>query len=466
MNAIPRTSRAVLAGGWADLHKAYFVGFVAVLLACWSPLKILAYALPTLFTGWLLLRAPSGISSNRLAGLLSFAVLVAFVHSLIVDEFLVFNFVLALITYSAFLPILVIDSKHLASRELVIQLRRVTSTMIVVQGVIGIIQAVYGATQTGTFGGGNGDHVQGTIYPFLGVEGGFANPMFATNMVLMLLACLSMPGVLSGPRRNYLVIGVVALVLASVVHVMAFLIAAGGLAWFITRSRKPPTKATKASQRRVVAVGVFAVVLGFAAIPQDFVNGCNIAEHAVNVDALEVPRAIMLYRVFTQLPEEAPLQPIIGLGFGQFSSRASLMSSGMFLGTEDARRSLPIGSPQATRLATDYCVALLIAFAESMQTMGSTHQPFFSFLSVYTELGLIGVLVLLLAIFRVLRRVQRKSREHPELRFPAFLFTTGTLFVVFLGFQENYWEIPQAILVGLLLLKVAYANIIHDPDAS
>jgi len=466
MNAIPRTSRAVLADGWTDLHKAYFVGFVAVLLACWSPFKILAYALPTLFTGWIVLRTRSGISSNRLAGLLSLAVLVALVHSLVVEEFLVFNFVLALVTYSAFLPILVIESKQLASRELVSQLLRVTSSMVVAQGVIGMIQAVYGATQTGTFGGGNGDHVQGTIYPYLGLEGGFANPMFATNMVLMLLACLSMPEAFSGRRRNYLVIGVVALVLASVVHVMAFLIAAGGLAWFITRSRKPPTKATKASQRRVAAVGVFAVVLGFAALPEDFVNGCSIAEHAVNVDALDVPRAIILYRVFTELPEEAPLQPIIGLGFGQFSSRASMMSSGMFLGSEDARRSLPIGSPQATRLATDYCVSLLISFGDRMQAMGSTLQPFFSFLSVYTELGLIGVLVLLAAVFRVLHRVQQKSREHPELRFQAFLFTTGALFVVLLGFQENYWEVPQAIFVGLLLLKVAYANIIHGPDAS
>jgi O-antigen ligase len=112
---------------------------------------------------------------------------------------------------------------------------------------------------------------------------------------------------------------------------------------------------------------------------------------------------------------------------------------------------------------------LLVAFADENDHIGSTQQPFSSFMSVYTELGFLGLACVLIAVMRILRRVQRAARNDEQQRLPALLFTAGVTFLVLLGLQENYWEAPQAIFIGLLLLKVLYANIVHgastdDPE--
>jgi hypothetical protein len=43
---------------------------------------------------------------------------------------------------------------------------------------------------------------------------------------------------------------------------------------------------------------------------------------------------------------------------------------------------------------------------------------------------------------------------------------TGSVFLLLLGFQENYWEVSQAIFVGCMLLKVLYANVVYATEAS
>jgi hypothetical protein len=37
----------------------------------------------------------------------------------------------------------------------------------------------------------------------------------------------------------------------------------------------------------------------------------------------------------------------------------------------------------------------------------------------------------------------------------------GLIFLLLLGLQENYWEVPQAIFVGVLLNQVMLANLLH-----
>ncbi len=55
------------------------------------------------------------------------------------------------------------------------------------------------------------------------------------------------------------------------------------------------------------------------------------------------------------------------------------------------------------------------------------------------------------------------ARSHPK-RVEAFFFGTGVLTLFGAGFFEFYWEIPQTIFVGCLILKVLYANIMYLPD--
>ena len=140
------------------------------------------------------------------------------------------------------------------------------------------------------------------------------------------------------------------------------------------------------------------------------------------------------------------------------------MASGLFLGGPSSPKPVPFLGAQSTRLAEDYCFTLFRSYATEESFIGSSQQPFFSYLSVYTELGITAIVALVVFVMKLLRRVQRAARDRPQVRVQALVVTSGSIFLLLLGLQENYWEMPQAILVGVLLLKVVYANVMY-PEA-
>lgn len=440
------------------------VGFVAVLIGCFTPLKALAYLLPCLFTLWVALHG--GVPRNRMFAIAITIAIGAVAYPLIVREFLVVNYLVAIVTYSTVIPIVAIENRWVASRDLLEKLLAIMVPMILLQGAIGIVQAVYGAVQSGTLSADNGDRVAGTIYPHLSPENAFSNPMFAVNMAMMLLACMSLPGALDGRRRKALIVGAISLVLASVVHVLVFLVAAAVAAVLFVRA--PRAGGRQAGPRnRLLILLVLISGLSYLALPENVGGISRVAETALDLEAVDIPRAIMLGRVLIDLPDEDAAQPYIGLGPGQFSSRASLIMSGVFLGAEDTERSLPFVTPRVTRLASDYCIALMVAARDAdkdQRQIGSSQQPFFSWLDIYTETGLVGLIIVFGSIARLLLRVRRQARTRPEVRWLAVLCTAGIVFLVLIGWQVDYWEVPQAILVGALALKVVYANVMYPQD--
>lgn len=441
-----------------ELRRAYFVGFVAVLVGCFTPLKALGYLLPGLFTLWMALHR--GVMLNRMFTVLATVAVGAAAYNLIVREFLAVNYLVAVVTYSTVIPILVIDNRWLASRALLDKMIAVMVPMIFLQGVIGIVQAVYGATQSGTFSNDNGDHVAGTIYPHLDAEHAFSNPMFAVNMALMLLACLSLPSALDGGRRKAMIVGAVSLVLASVLHVLVFLVVAIVVAMVFVRA--PRTDGAPSGPRnRLLILLVLIAGLSYVALPENVASISRVAETAFDLEAVDIPRAIMLGRVLFDLPDEDAAQPYVGLGPGQFSSRASLIMSGVYLGGDDAPKALPFVTPRVTRLANDYCIALMLGARDTGADVGSTQQPFFSWLNVYTEAGVLGMIVVFGSIVRLLLRVRAHCRRRSEVRVQALVCCAGVLLLVMLGWQADYWEVPQAILVGVLVFKVIYANVMY-----
>lgn len=449
MDAVPDTQ--------ITLHRTYYMGFVVVLVACFSPFKIVGYIAPALFTAWISVASNNRVMRTRLVALAFTAIVIGLFYALLAPEFLVANYLLALVTYSAFLPILAIDSQALASVALYRRMLTTTASMMLFQGALGIVQYAYGVVDTGRFG--EGDYVEGTIHPQLSSDANFSNPIFAVNITLMLLACISMPGVLTKGRAK-LVVGAVALVMASVFHVLVFLLGGFVIARIATRVRVRTSGPRKPRSKWMLALLVVGG-LGAATFPVRLLS--TYAGDVLDMEALAVPRAILMYRVFTELPHDAPLQPYIGLGPGHFSSRASLIASGLYLGGPDTPKVVPLMTPQVTYLALEYCISLLLAFIDS-EAVGSTQQPFSSFMSVYTELGLVGLVLILWTVLRIVRRVQTTLRVHPQRRPQAVAFCTGVFFLLLLGFQENYWEAPQAILVGLLLLKALYATLVHGAD--
>ncbi|HSN28136.1 MAG TPA: hypothetical protein VLT45_17745, partial [Kofleriaceae bacterium] len=234
MEAVPANGHAE-GTALTPAQHAYYVGYIAVLVACFTPFKLLAYTLPTLFTAWMLYSAYTPAAGNRLAKIALVAAGIAVLHEILGHPFILSNYLIALVTFSAALPILVLDARSFGSRELLQRMLLATTVMILIQGIWGSVQGINEAIHRGTFGENVGDWVEGTIHPALAAEMAGSNPMFAINMALMLIACLSLPGIFTGKRTKALVIGTFSFVLASVVHVFIFLIAAGALSVVLLR---------------------------------------------------------------------------------------------------------------------------------------------------------------------------------------------------------------------------------------
>jgi hypothetical protein len=437
--------------------RAYYVGYVAMLIATFTPFKALGYLLPLAFIAWMGLH--HAVSRNRMFVIVAALLGAAAVYETVLDEFLLTNYLVACVTFSAFLPLWIIDDRLVTSRVLQVDMLGATSTMVLCQGVVGVIQALYGATQTGTFSGDNGDYVAGTIYPHLGAERAFSNPMFAVNMVFMLLGCLSHPEPTRRKGRTALLLGAIALVLASVMHVLVFLIAALVGAWILTRPRRVTGPRRSRGTRGILLLLAVVSSLSYFALSDNVALVTRVAERSIDLEAVDIPRVLLITQVFSELPAEEPLQPLIGLGPGQFSGRAALIMSGLYLGGPDNPKPLPLLSPQATTLSNFYCISLLIAMGEQEGDIGSSQQPFFSYMTVYTEAGLVGSVLVLLLFGRTLWRVRMQARRTPEARLQLLLFAAAVIFLFFLGWQAAYWETPQALFVGMLLLKVMHANL-------
>ena len=139
-----------------------------------------------------------------------------------------------------------------------------------------------------------------------------------------------------------------------------------------------------------------------------------------------------------------------GLGPGQFSSRAALIVTGQYFGGNNPV-ALPLIPVQMSEPMDEYFWDDFVA-ARSNRHYGSTHQPAFSWLSVFVEMGVVVTLLIAFFIFFLLARIRHYVRTYRD-AILAMALSMGILFVCFLGIQENYWEIPQAIFPGLLILK-------------
>lgn len=432
-------------------QRGYFGAFVLATLVCWSPMNLLAYFAPALVLVWFLLVTDSGETALRLLLWVSIWAVLATWRGLGDPTFAVTGALATLVTYSSFAVVVAIPSGRIAGGDLSSRMVGLVRWVLVAEALLGLVQAVYGYRQTGTFDLANGDYVEGTIHPALEPELSFSNPMFATNMAFILIALL--PRALMRKRDAALVLGGGAvLILASVVHVLLFLATALVIAYVVYRPR---------IGRRPVAVAAVLAIVGASWLAWSLLrtNLGHVPRFAQLMLAGEYPRAVVVERMMTEAPDEYSMMPVLGLGPGQFGSRAALIATGMYFGGVVNPRPLalvPTGmSEPFRRYALDQWLA-----ASANPAFGSTHQPFFSWLSVYAEFGAVGFGALVVLVVALVFRIRGAVRADGD-RIQATAVGAGVIFLFLLGLQENYWEIPQAILPGLMLLKTLYADLLH-----
>lgn len=433
-------------------QRNYLRAFIVSALICWSPFKALAYATPFLAILWLLVTTRDSQVLRRLVFWLCAWLSIIALHFGLETDFVLHSSFLSFLTYGTFAFLWIVPNEPLRHGLLYARMLRTCYWLVLIEAFWGIVQAGYGYLQEGTFDLGSGDHVEGTIHPQLEPALAFSNPMFAANMAFLLIALFPV-GAFKKKWSATLLLGCTVLVLASVLHVLVFFVVSVLIALLMFR----PT-VTDVKTWLFPALGVILVlVLAFFLLPT---NVSGLPGMAIAMVEGQYPRTDAIEIAFVEIPRDDPWMVLIGLGPGQFSSRAGLIGTGLYFGGPLDPRGLPLLPQGMSQTFEKYLLSLWLRAAQTPY-YGSTQQPYFSWLSVSAEFGVpifigifVGAAVLLIRV-----RAQAQTKEEKLL---AVSWGAGLIFLFLLGMQENYWEVTQAIFVGAMLAKVQYALLISS----
>lgn len=439
-----------------DYAKYYYESFLVALLIVLLPSRILAYLVPFIALTWFIVRSGSGLVLRKTFLLIfGYTLLIFGYYAVYYFQDLYFlsgNAVVAFLTYGSFIFILLLPGTITSGTYSYEKYAKLLEWVIAIQGFVGIMQFLL-VVVTGKFHILAGDAVQGTIglFAFVLEQPGFGNQMFAINMVFFLLYFL--PYVLVHRRGVVaLVLGFVSLLLAGVLHVFISLLA-GFLFTVLFYYR-----GLLIGHLHKIVLAIALVILLILPVQLIMPNIFRTTDMYLSLygDG-KSPKIDAMDQAFNKLPEEYPVVYLIGLGPGQFSSRAGLMSSGEYFGSKIALLPNITSKP-----FVKYFQKIWHRYAAKDDSYGNStmHRPYFSLLSVFAEFGAIGSLLFLylaIHLFLKFRKLFIVSPDEKRMHGYLYFFSGASIiFILFVSFFENYLETTQAIFPGLMLLKVFY----------
>ena len=426
-------------------QRAVLYAIIFAALICWSPFNLLAYTAPFLVLGLMVIWGRDFRLLNRaVIGLCLWITMTVF-YPLINSNFQFANALISLVTWAGLVVLLILPTSRLSGNWLYLKAQKVAWIILAIEAVWGIVQGLYGYTQTGTFDLATGDFIEGTIHPWLGAELAYSNVMFAINIAILLLFLFpSLIRKLSYRKIFVYALGLLAFVMASVVHVILFLGIAVGAALFINYGAR--LRLSRLIRIGVLFGGLFLIAWIF--LPK---NLSHIKLYGRQLLQGEVPKTQSVLVALQEMPEDNWYLPLIGLGPGQYASRAGLISSGRYFGGRNPRQISYLPN-QFTESQRKYLLPLWDWYL-SNPYFGSTQVPYFSWLAIYTEWGLFGWLIVVIILVRIINSIRRLERNY---HFEKWSLVAAVALFFLLGFQENNWEVPQAWFSGLLFFKVMY----------
>lgn len=424
-----------------------------------SPLKIVGYFFPILLLVMLFFRLPSrSFYKKLLIAVLSFGAIGLFYF--LKATFFNHNFswvgaLLSLMTYGSLVSVLVYPSFKIGYDDVITKkVNHFLFIVFVVETMMACLQLfLFLLLHVTSFDGAVGDIVQGTINPlsFINESVGFNNQVFTINYVFLLAYLVPF---LRKTKQQYLIfVAVFVILMASVLHVVfSFLLAlltCSLLIGFI-RYRKQIIK--------FLFLGGSLAALLFVMQPKNF---SLFSFYYNDLVSLESPKSLVLVNTLAFLPKEYPDALLLGLGPGQYTSRASLMTTGRYFGEFNNPTKIPLLDGSFTSKAfKDYVFDIWETYATNAEQYGNStmSRPFFSILSLCTEFGVIVFVVLTILLFRQLLKMRRRylQQSAQKQRVPAyfsFVNMVSVLFLFCLAFFENYLESSASICAGLLLMK-------------
>ena len=440
--------------------KHYYETFVIALIVTLLPSRALGYLVPAFCLIWYLIRSKSGNTLKRLVIItLVYTVIITFyviLNQITGTDFLTSNAAVSLLTYGSFIFILLIEGDFVRYEHSYEKYARILSYATLIQGLVGIFQFTIVAL-TGRFDIIPGDAVQGTIglLTFVGGEPGFGNQMLAINLVFFLVFLI--PNVLVHRRGiGSFLIGLIALMLAGVLHIFISLVFSAIVTLFLYRRNLIFSNIGRLISAVVLAI-LLILPLGII-FPGVFTTANIFITLYSNQDS---PKFEVVNRTVIDMPQEYPHVYLVGLGPGQYLSRAGLMSSGKYFD-----QYVPFFSNTISEPMKEYGYSIWNAYSSNTNRFGNStmHRPFFSLLSIFAEFGLVFLIALfiyLIVLVYKMRKAYLRYRSNQQYQSAYLSFGVGLSFVFLLSisFFDNYLETTQAIFPGLLLVKAFYSSL-------
>lgn len=439
-------------------QNRFVVVYAISLFLAFSPFKILSLITPivTLLLFIFYVGGKSKYNFNELVLFCIFYALIGGFYNFINDDFLWLNFFLFFITTSPFLFLLV-TFKDMMDRNLLRRISDLTLNVLLVEALLGITQVLYNALFiTHGLDGGTGDAAMGTVNPvFTAGDGSGSNVYYAIGLSALFVLAISFRQY-QKQKINYFVLFAIALgwIIASVMHSIFILLASAMLNALIIIFLMPRNKIAFLNKqiktiRKIIGIVVLVIICLFWFMPNNVRLLNMYYGHTFNTKNPKSTKAIAAIATYNELSEHKPYQKYVGVGPGQYCSKASLILSGTYLNSR-IPESLKSVSPD---LQT-YILPIWNNYKLRKWKAGSTYFPFCSWLTLYGELGFAGCLLLLIALFLFTRNLLLKANKENLGLILGLMVTVFYLFL--LGIQDNYWEWAQFVLPIVLFAKSVY----------
>jgi hypothetical protein len=430
----PGVSSASADRGSRSGERRLFVGLVVFVVSIALPGKFLFYLAP------FLLLAASMITVRIVAVprllLLYGGVLCISLLSILIDQAagMQVNYpglLLAIVTYAPLLLLMAQARSFQPSRALVLAVVRMCVVFLILQAALSVVQ--FAVT-------GDGDYVSGSygLFDFLTQSKTISQVNFTFSLFCMIVFILPY---LRAVRlaTTAIVAGMIACAIAQSGHQTIFFMLA------------LPATTLGASRLRAIAPAAGLVLLTIVLlvlfypetgyIAQEWMRKVVLADDSLKREAVNSALARLM---------ENPKNALLGLGLGQYTSRASLFAAGY-------QSSVPL--PNALSAASQYFVADIAPLLFRYEHVGESSaiaKPYFSAISLLSELGpLLTAAFVWLVGREFLALVRTEGSANAEAEGAARYCKFFIIFLTLNCFVENYLELTQALAIPAALYVVA-----------
>lgn len=371
----------------------------------------------------------------KTASLSTILLLYYFFYFLIQDDFFFSNYLTAITFYITALFLFFFKSQQI-NNESYNLIKNFLFFFIAIQAFVGLFQIL----MIGKIDGALGDYIQGTLQwnSFMTRDsGGFNNQIYA---IALINGTLFLFKHLFRKYKWLLFLSLTAILLTGVIHVIVCVVLSLATAsvFFLPL--------------RVLNKAIISIVLLIGSIyfflPENFQLFSHYYDLSQRREA--APKIEVTYDTFEYLKTN-PKVLFFGTGIGHYSSRASLVNSGTYNDNFDFLNNQSTHFKKVVKPIWDR-----FRFNKARYGNSTIHRPFYSMLSFFTEFGLLISSFILYLFYKYLKQLRKRlsTSTSRKTKSEIYILLIMIFFNLYLGLFENYYELSQAILPGVILMII------------